>query len=113
MTWRDKLEIGLKPDAPHRKDNLPAQEVHGPEVDAGEGRSPVIPEGAGSGNRTPQSNSESGTSGDEGQKGSTADDRYDLLVTMDPGAERQKAEEEAAAEAESESGRDRRTKRTS
>ena len=24
MTWKDKLEIGLKEDAPYRKDNLPA-----------------------------------------------------------------------------------------
>ena len=23
MTWKDKLEIGLKEDAPYRKDNLP------------------------------------------------------------------------------------------
>jgi hypothetical protein len=46
MTWKDKLEIGLKPDAPHRKDNLPEQEVRGPELDAGEGRSPVIPAAA-------------------------------------------------------------------
>lgn len=23
MTWRDKLELGLKEDAPYRKDNLP------------------------------------------------------------------------------------------
>jgi hypothetical protein len=46
MTWKDKLEIGLKPDAPHRKDNLPEQDVRGPEIDAGEGRSPVIPAAA-------------------------------------------------------------------
>jgi hypothetical protein len=31
MTWKDKLEIGLKEDAPFRKDNLPASEVRGPE----------------------------------------------------------------------------------
>ena len=43
MTWRDKLEIGLKNDAPFRKDNLPEQQVRGPEVPAGPGRSPVIP----------------------------------------------------------------------
>jgi hypothetical protein len=46
MTWKDKLEIGLKPDAPYRKDNLPDQQVRGPEVPAGEGRSPVVPEAA-------------------------------------------------------------------
>jgi hypothetical protein len=47
MTWKDKLEIGLKPDAPLRKDNLPKQEVRGPQIDAGEGRSAVIPAAAG------------------------------------------------------------------
>ena len=46
MTWRDKLEIGLKPDAPYRKDNLPDQQVRGPEVPAGKGRSPVVPAGS-------------------------------------------------------------------
>ena len=43
MTWKDKLEIGLKEDAPFRKDNLPEDQVRGPEVQAGPGRSPVIP----------------------------------------------------------------------
>ncbi|MEO8681522.1 MAG: hypothetical protein ABI665_20920 [Vicinamibacterales bacterium] len=43
MTWRDKLEIGLKNDAPFRKDNLPEDQVRGPEIPAGPGRSPVIP----------------------------------------------------------------------
>ena len=43
MTWRDKLEIGLKEDAPFRKDNLPASEVRGPETPKGPGRSPEIP----------------------------------------------------------------------
>ena len=47
MTWKDKLEIGLKPDAPLRKDNLPKQEIRGPEIDAGDGRSAVIPAAAG------------------------------------------------------------------
>jgi hypothetical protein len=42
MTWKDKLELGLKNDAPFRKDNLPEKEVHGPEVPAGPGRSPVV-----------------------------------------------------------------------
>jgi hypothetical protein len=42
MTWRDKLEIGLKPDAPFRRDNLPEEEIHGPERPAGPGRSPVV-----------------------------------------------------------------------
>ena len=46
MTWRDKLEIGLKPDAPYRKDNLPDQQIRGPEIPAGEGRSPVVPAAA-------------------------------------------------------------------
>lgn len=43
MTWKDKLELGLKNDAPYRKDNLPESQVRGPEVPAGPGRSPVIP----------------------------------------------------------------------
>ena len=43
MTWRDKLEIGLKENAPYRKDNLPLQEVVGPEVPQGPGRSAEIP----------------------------------------------------------------------
>jgi hypothetical protein len=42
MTWRDKLEIGLKEDAPYRKDNLPAFQVRGPETSAGVGRSPEV-----------------------------------------------------------------------
>jgi hypothetical protein len=44
MTWKDKLELGLKNDAPFRKDNLPEQEVKGPEVPAGSGRSPIVVE---------------------------------------------------------------------
>ncbi len=43
MTWKDKLEIGLKEDATFRKDNLPPAQVRGPEVPAGPGRSPEIP----------------------------------------------------------------------
>ena len=43
MTWRDKAELGLKNDAPFRKDNLPEQQVRGPEIPAGPGRSPIIP----------------------------------------------------------------------
>ena len=43
MTLKDKLEIGLKEDAPYRKDNLPDDQVRGPEIPAGPGRSPVIP----------------------------------------------------------------------
>ena len=44
MTWKDKLEIGLKEDAPYRKDNLPESQVRGPEIPNGPGRSPEIPE---------------------------------------------------------------------
>jgi hypothetical protein len=44
MTWRDKLEIGLKKDAEFREDNLPAFEVDGPVKASGPGRSPVVPE---------------------------------------------------------------------
>ncbi len=43
MTWRDTLEIGLKEDAPFRKDNLPESQVRGPEISTGPGRSPEIP----------------------------------------------------------------------
>jgi hypothetical protein len=43
MTWKDKLEIGLKNDAPFRKDNLPEQQIEGPEIPSGPGRSPLIP----------------------------------------------------------------------
>jgi len=43
MTWKDKLEIGLKEDAPYRKDNLPEQQVRGPEIPAGPDRSPIVP----------------------------------------------------------------------
>jgi hypothetical protein len=44
MTWKDKLELGLKDDAAFRKDNLPEDEVRGPEDPAGPGRSPVVRE---------------------------------------------------------------------
>jgi hypothetical protein len=44
VTLKDKLEIGLKEDAPYRKDNLPAAQIRGPEIPAGAGRSPEIPE---------------------------------------------------------------------
>jgi len=53
MTWRDKLEIGLKEDAPFRKDNLPEHQVRGPEVPSGPGRSPVIPAARGDQTWTP------------------------------------------------------------
>jgi hypothetical protein len=43
MTLKDKLEIGLKEDAPYRKDNLPEAQVRGPEIPAGPDRSPEIP----------------------------------------------------------------------
>jgi hypothetical protein len=42
MTLKDKLEIGLKEDAPYRRDNLPNAQIAGPEVGAGAGRSPVL-----------------------------------------------------------------------
>jgi hypothetical protein len=54
MTWKDKLEIGLKDDAPYRKDNLPDQQVRGPEIPAGEGRSPIVPAAAGDVNKIGQ-----------------------------------------------------------
>ena len=43
MTLKDKLEIGLKEDAPYRKDNLPDDQVRGAQIPAGPGRSPEIP----------------------------------------------------------------------
>ena len=43
MTLKDKLEIGLKEDAPFRKDNLPDNQVRGPEVESGPGRSRGVP----------------------------------------------------------------------
>ncbi len=43
MTWRDKLELGLKKDAAYRKDNLTPDEIRGPEIPTGPGRSPQIP----------------------------------------------------------------------
>ena len=54
MTWKDKLEIGLKEDAPYRKDNLPEKQVRGPEIPAGEGRSPIVPAAAGDVNKIGQ-----------------------------------------------------------
>ena len=43
MTWRDRLEFGLKEDAAFRKDNLPPNQVRGLEIPAGPGQSPEIP----------------------------------------------------------------------
>ena len=43
MTWRDKLELGLKEDAAYRKDNLPPSQIRGPELPTGPGGSPEIP----------------------------------------------------------------------
>lgn len=43
MTLKDKLEIGLKEDAPYREDNLPDAQVRGPQLPAGDGRSAVVP----------------------------------------------------------------------
>lgn len=43
MTWRDTLEIGLKENARFRKDNLGAEQVRGPEIPQGPGRSNEIP----------------------------------------------------------------------
>ena len=53
MTWRDKLEIGLKENAPYRKDNLPSGEVTGAELPQGAGRSAEIPDAREHPSRTP------------------------------------------------------------
>lgn len=50
MTWRDKLELGLKEDAAFRKDNLPPGQVRGPAIPLGPGRPPETPMARG--NRT-------------------------------------------------------------
>lgn len=52
MTLKDKLEIGLKQDAPCRKDNLPDDQVRGPEIPAGPGRSSKIPQACDAKRRT-------------------------------------------------------------
>jgi len=54
VTLKDKLEIGLKEDAPFRKDNLPDDQVRGPEIPAGPGRSPEIPLARGDKNIVPE-----------------------------------------------------------
>ena len=54
MTLKDKLEIGLKEDAPYRKDNLPESQVRGPEIPTGPGRSPEIPLARGDRNIVPE-----------------------------------------------------------
>ena len=43
MTWKDKLEIGLKDDAPFRRDNLPEFQKEGGD-EADEVRQPDDPE---------------------------------------------------------------------
>ena len=43
MTWKDKLEIGLKDDAPFRRDNLPDDQAQGPAKPTGPDRSPEVP----------------------------------------------------------------------
>ncbi len=49
MRWREKVEIGLKVDAPFRKDkpfrtdNVPPSQIRGPEPPTGPGRSPEVP----------------------------------------------------------------------
>ena len=43
MTWKDKLEIGLKEDAPFRRDNLPDDQTQG-RKERKDDRSPVVSE---------------------------------------------------------------------
>jgi hypothetical protein len=68
MTWRDKLEIGLKEDAPYRKDNLPEQEVRGPEIPAGPERSPIVPAAIDDVNEVPPQTSGTSDERAEGRK---------------------------------------------
>jgi hypothetical protein len=42
MTWRDKPEMGLKDDAPTRKDNVPSGQIGGLDTPAGPGRFPDL-----------------------------------------------------------------------
>ena len=58
MTIKDKLEIGLKEDAPYRKDNLPPEQVRGPEIPTGPGRSPEVPVARGDRNVVPEPDDE-------------------------------------------------------
>jgi len=58
MTWRDKLEIGLKENAPFRKDNLPVSEISGPEIPQGPGRSAEIPHSRETGAKSPTASRE-------------------------------------------------------
>jgi hypothetical protein len=61
MTLKDKLEIGLKEDAPYRKDNLPEEQVRGPEVESGPGRSPEVPAARGDKNVVPHPGESTGS----------------------------------------------------
>ncbi len=64
MTWRDKLEIGLKEDAAYRKDNLPASQIRGPEIPTGPGRSPEVPLAREDRTQVPHPSDEQQTNGD-------------------------------------------------
>ena len=63
MTLKDKLEIGLKEDANYRKDNLPEDQVRGPEIPSGPGRSPTIPAARDDKNVVPDSDDKGGDEG--------------------------------------------------
>lgn len=54
MTLKDKLEIGLKEDAPYREDNLPEHQIRGPRIPAGPGRSPIVPAAVGDKTKVPR-----------------------------------------------------------
>jgi len=67
MTWRDKMEIGLKKDAPFRLDNLPeSTDPTGPVRPAGAGRSPVVVDAKKAAERAPRATAGKST----GRKGS-------------------------------------------
>ena len=71
MTLKDKLEIGLKDDAQVRKDNLPKNQVRGPQVETGPGRSPAIPAAQDDTNVVPKADSDAAVEDEQRQKTDT------------------------------------------
>jgi len=84
MTWKDKLELGIKENAAFRKDNLPESQVRGPEIPAGPGRSPEIPAARGDANK-PEVPMGTGTA-EENEGGETSEADEAEPETEDSGA---------------------------